>query len=325
MPVKNLDRYLTDCLSSIVDQSFIDWELIIVNDHSTDQTLSILEEFSKKDERIRYLTNTGKGITPALQIAIEECSGEFLTRFDGDDLMPEGRLELMIKAIASSPPKTIVTGKVKYFGDQPISEGYLKYEGWLNKRVDQQDHWNWVYRECVIASPNWMMRRKELEDIQPLGAMTYPEDYNLVLEWYQSGFNVRAVDAITLHWREHAKRTSRNSDYYNQEHFFKLKIEHLVKHQSGSSDLVLWGTDTKGRISAQILDQLQVPFHWMGLNKKSNSKGILGHQVVHYQSIEKLNKPKLLIAVFPPQNQRLSLEKYLHSLNLIMGKDYWYL
>lgn len=325
MPVRDVAPYISDCLESILNQSFKDWELIVINDHATDQTPSIIKEFSEKDARIRCLTNAEKGITPALQTAIGECSGEYLTRFDGDDLMPERRLELMVKAMASTPPKTVITGKVKYFSDQPISEGYLKYEDWLNERIDRQDHWNWVYRECVIASPNWMMRTKELEAIQPLGAMTYPEDYNLVLEWYQSGFSIQVVDAITLHWREHPARTSRNSDHYNQEHFFRLKLEHFVKHESANSDLVLWGTDIKGKVSAQLLDQLKAPFHWMGLSKKNNSKGISGRQIAHYQAIEKLNKPKLLIAVFPPQNQRLTLEKYLHSLNLIMGRDYWYL
>lgn len=324
MPVKNVENYIEDCIHSIRSQSFPDWELIIVNDHSTDATLAFLNTFSSEDDRIQFHLNEGKGIIPALQLAFSLANADFITRFDGDDIMPDKRLALMVKALETSPAKTIVTGKVKYFSDQPISKGYLSYEAWLNDRIDQKDHWQWVYRECVIASPNWIMRRKELSAIGGFDGLTYPEDYDLVLRWNQHGFAVKALDEITLHWREHTARTSRNSEHYNQEYFFRLKVNHFVKHELGNCNLILWGTDTKAKLTAGILHELKIDFRWMGL-QESGSSSIHGHKIDHYTAIEGLADFKLLLAVYPPTAQRTKLESYLHNQRLVRGENYWYL
>lgn len=325
MPVKNLGRYLADCLLSIVNQSFRNWELIIVNDHSTDNTSNIITDFIARDSRINQFQNEGHGIIPALQLALKKTKGTYISRFDGDDIMPAHRLKLMIEAIATTSPKTIVTGKVKYFGEQAISEGYKIYEQWLNDRVDQNDHWDWIYRECVLASPNWMVRKSDLLEIGGFDQLSYPEDYDLVLQWYQHGFKVKSLSETTLDWREHADRTSRNSAHYNQDHFFRLKIKHFVNHQLGGSELVLWGTDTKGKLTKSILDALETPFIWMEMAKSETTRELEGQTVFDYRMIEKRPNIKLLIAVFPPSHQKLALERYLDELGLKHGLNYYFL
>ncbi|OEK00512.1 hypothetical protein BFP97_02860 [Roseivirga sp. 4D4] len=325
MPVKNVVPYIHDCIQSIQGQSFTDWELLVVDDHSTDQTDKVLASFQREDSRIHIYPNQGTGIIPALRLALDKAHGEYVTRFDGDDMMPEGRLQEMVSALDNTPPKTIVTGKVEYFGSQPISKGYQVYEVWLNDRIDQQDHWNWIYRECVIASPNWMLRREELIDMDAFASMTYPEDYDLVLNWYRHGFTVRGLETVTLHWREHPHRTSRNSDHYNQQYFFKLKIRHFVENDLGDHPLVLWGTDVKGKLTAQLLDEMHVGFTWMGLENNVEPKRILGHRILYFKDIEKITNPKLLLSIYPSENQRLPLESYLSDFQLNIGRDYWYL
>lgn len=325
MPVKNVEDYIEDCINSIISQTCKDWELIIINDHSTDATQDLLNDYASKDSRIQSHSNKGRGIIPALQLALSLAKGAYISRFDGDDIMPAGRLSSMSEALDASQPKTIVTGKVRYFSDQPISKGYQTYEAWLNDRIDQNDHWQWAYRECVIASPNWIMRRQELLNIGGFDKLTYPEDYDLVLQWYTHDFTINGLDKVTLNWREHAARTSRNSEYYSQEYFFRLKVQHFVRHQLGDSALVLWGTDTKAKLTAEILIKLEVEFAWMGLIEQDDSKEIFNHPITSYKAIENFQRPKLLIAVYPPEIQRVSLEKYLYSLDLLMGKHCWYL
>ncbi len=325
MPVKNVAKYIEDCIHSILNQSFEDWELIVVNDWSTDNTLELIQNFIASDDRIQCCPNEGHGIIPALQLALSKTHGEFITRFDGDDIMPTDRLAVMVKAMEASSPKTIVTGKVKYFSDHPISEGYQNYEHWLNERIDQNDHWDWVYRECVIASPNWMMRRKELIEIGGFNELNYPEDYDLVFRWYLNDFSVKGLNQVTLHWREHSERTSRNSTHYDQEHFFRLKMRHFAQNTNNESNLVLWGTDTKGKLAATILDELEIEFTWMDLPKSNRAQELMGHHILDYRMIEKTDNSKLLISVFPSEYQKLQLERYLNDLRLQHGQDYHYL
>jgi glycosyltransferase involved in cell wall biosynthesis len=325
MPVKNAGKYLHECLSSIRRQTFPFWELIVVNDHSEDTTEEILQAHCLEDERIRVFNNPGNGIIPALQHALSVSTGDFITRMDGDDLMPEDKLELMTSALSTQPVKTIVTGKVDYFGTEPVSEGYLGYQRWLNERIDRKDHWDWIYRECVIASPNWMIRKADLMAMGGFDCLSYPEDYHLVLRWYQHGFRLVALDATTLHWREHPERTSRTSHHYNQEHFFRLKIDHFLNHQLENQSLILWGAGSKGRLTASLLDQHGQAFQWMDINPEKYPGGIDGHPIGKFTDIEAQSGYKLLIAVFPPDKERSRLEKYLLDKGLKMGVDYWYL
>lgn len=325
MPVKNTGKYLHECLSSIRRQTFSFWELIVVNDHSTDDTLPVLQQHMLEDNRIQVFQNTGQGITPALALAFSKTRGEFITRMDGDDVMPETRLEIMTRAMEALPRKTVITGKVRYFSTEAVSEGYVSYQNWLNERIEQKDHWDWIYRECVIASPNWMCRKTDLKEIGGFATLSYPEDYHLVLKWYEHGFSVYSLPETTLLWREHPERTSRNSDLYDQSHFFKLKIKHFVRHSLGKATLVLWGVGNKGRLTAQILDVQGQDFTWMDMNPDKYPDGITGHAIGKFTDVEEQNDFKLLIAVFPLEKERLRLEKYLSDNGLKMGVDYWYL
>lgn len=325
MPVKNAGKYLHECLSSIRRQTFSFWELVVVNDHATDNTLQILQQHASEDERIRIFNNDGKGITPALTKALHESKGEFITRMDGDDQMTDTRLEIMTKVLALQPAKTLVTGKVRYFGSEPISAGYVAYQNWLNKRVTLDDHWDWVYRECVIASPNWICRKEDLLSIGGFAPLSYPEDYHLVLKWYTHAFKIHSLPQTTLLWREHSERTSRTSEYYDQSHFFRLKIGHFLAHSLKDSKLVLWGTGVKGRLTAEILDEHQQAFDWMDLSPYKYPDGIQGHSIGSFQDIQPISNFKLLIAVYPPEKERIRLEEYLLKSGLEMGRDFWYL
>lgn len=325
MPIKNLGHYISETLQSIIQQTYQNWELIIVNDHSIDKTSNIIDAFTKRDLRIKHYQNEGNGIIPALQLAFSKTKGEYISRFDGDDIMPSDRLKLMTEAIARAAPKTIVTGKVKYFSDQAISKGYEAYEQWLNERVDQNDHWDWVYRECVIASPNWMVHSNDLLKMGGFKKLSYPEDYDLVLQWYQHGFKIKSIPETTLLWREHPERTSRKSPHYNQDHFFRLKIKHFINHQLEGSELILWGTDTKGKLTKSLLDESKTPFTWMEMSKPGSTRELDGQTVFDFRSIEERTNYKLLIAVFPPQEQMAKLEEYLSNQGLYKGNDYWYL
>ncbi|MFY0592391.1 glycosyltransferase family 2 protein [Roseivirga sp.] len=325
MPIKNLGHYVSETIESASSQTYENWELIIINDHSTDNTAQIALDLAQREERIKLVENESKGIIPALQKGLAVAKGQYISRIDGDDIMPKERLQLMVEALAGSEPKTVVTGKVKYFGTPPISEGYTKYEHWLNNRIDLKDHWQWVYRECVIASPNWMVRKSELKAIGEFTDLQYPEDYDLVLKWYRQGFQVKSIPKTTLLWREHAARTSRNSTNYQQETFFRLKIRHFVKHELKDSQLIVWGTDKKGKLAKQLLDELGIPFSWMGLSIPNESHKVLNQKVFDYRAVENENNFKLLITVFPNAHQRAALEDYLSDLNLQHGKCYFYL
>lgn len=326
MPFKNSMKYLSDCLESIQNQSYPYWELIAVDDHSEDRSAEFIVRFFQNNTQVTVIKNEGIGIIDALQTALNQCTGTYLTRMDSDDFMPEKRLELMQEAMQSSKPKTIVTGKVKY--EAPVlSSGYLKYENWLNNINKKAESWKHIYRECVIASPNWMIRRSELIAMNAFADLSYPEDYHLVLKWYSLGFQVKYIDKMTLIWREHPDRTSRNSPNYNQEKFFELKIQHFLNHDYQTKNLVLWGVGVKGRLTADLLEKRNVTFHWMDLHPKKFKQGIKGHKIESFQKLEELDSrsTQILLAIYPEKEQKENMEYYLKKHGYILGHNFWYL
>ena len=90
MPVYNASRYLRDCIDSILSQSFTDFELLIVDDGSTDDSVEIIRSYS--DSRIRLIENKHDYIG-SLNLLLQEARGKYIARMDADDVMLPNRLE----------------------------------------------------------------------------------------------------------------------------------------------------------------------------------------------------------------------------------------
>jgi glycosyltransferase involved in cell wall biosynthesis len=314
LPFRNAAPWIAETISSIRAQDFADWELICINDHSEDESAAIAHSIA--DERITLLENAGKGIMPALQTGLTHAQGEFITRMDADDIMPSGRLSLLYEQISQSPGKTIATGKVSYFSEAEVSEGYRKYEAWLNERIDNHDHYDHIYRECVIASPNWITRKADLIEHKIFDALIYPEDYHMTFLWKEKGFAIKGIPEVTLHWREHPLRTSRNSDVYDQASFFALKLREFVR-QDMKGSLAILGAGTKGKLCASFLEEQCVEFQLYDLEPKR-------YDGANYsvKSTEELQEDQALIAVYP--DDRAPLERFLTAKGFTIGRNAWY-
>jgi len=323
MPVKNAAPFLAQTLASLKAQSYTNWELIAIDDHSQDSSQTILDNASQKDPRVKVFKNKGAGIIPALEQARQAAQGTYLGRLDADDLFPPQRLKIMVSALSRSKKRTVVTGQVRYFGEPEISPGYRKYEKWLNANLTDANPWKQVYRECVVASPNWLMRSRELEEMGGFKDLQYPEDYDLVFKWYAAGYALHSLPEVTLLWREHPLRTSRQSEHYQQKAFFTLKLQRFLEIESPTHNLVLWGEGAKARLSAKFFKDKGQPFHWLSLSPK---KATPQRQALeHYSILETYPKPKVLVAVYPPKAHRLKMENYFRNLGLVEGQDWWYL
>lgn len=319
LPFHNAAPWISATIQSIHAQTYADWEVIAIDDFSTDDSYTILEQYAASDSRIRLYKNSAKGIIPALQLGLSNATGDFLTRMDADDLMPENRLTLMVTHLNTLPEKAIVTGKVKYFSKSDVSEGYLAYENWLNERVENGDYFDHIYRECVVASPNWVARTAEIRDANIFSELKYPEDYDMTFRWLQQGFSIHGINETTLLWREHPERTSRNSEVYDQESFFQLKINWFCDLHSTES-LAILGAGTKGKLTAELLLNRHIDFKWFDLDWKNYGAPVYGKTI---ENFEELRAEKLLIAIYP--KNRKPLLAYLHEKGFEIGKNAWFL
>lgn len=130
VPIYNVEKYIDRCIESLLKQTLTDWELILIDDCSPDNSIEIIEEYAKKDSRIivkRYDVNHGPMI--ARRWGDKIASGEYITYCDGDDMLPDNALELLYNA-AVETGADIVSGNMTYVsinGTKKIFESILNY------------------------------------------------------------------------------------------------------------------------------------------------------------------------------------------------------
>jgi glycosyltransferase involved in cell wall biosynthesis len=298
MPVKNAEPFLTNCINSILSQTETDWELIAVNDGSTDHSKAILEQFSKTDKRIQVLVNDGVGIIDALRLAYSRSNGNLITRMDADDIMPPLKLETLKRNLLSFKKGNIAIGQVKYFSDEGLKDGYRYYESWLNRLTKNGTNYSDIYRECVIPSPCWMVFREDLDKCGAFDSDVYPEDYDLCFRFYGNGLKPIPSSDVLHHWRDHNSRSSRNDPNYADNRFLDLKLHWFLEldHQPKKT-LVVWGAASKGKALAKGLLKAGVNFRWMCNNPNKINKHVYDKLIENVEGISDLSDLQVLVAV----------------------------
>jgi len=277
IPFKNTEQYLLECVDSILKQSYTNWEVIAINDNSTDKSKGIMDNYATKDKRIKTYTNTGSGIIEALRLAFSHCKGDYITRMDSDDIMTPNKLKVMVNSLLKHGEKHIAVGQVSYFSSSGISNGYDRYEKWLNKLTAKGNNYTEIYKECTIPSPCWMAAREDFENSGGFTPNRYPEDYDLAFRFYENGLQCIPCDEKLHLWRDYDTRTSRTSEHYAQNYFLDLKIHYFLKlNYDADRPLIIWGAGAKGKSIAKALISKKIDFHWLCNNPNKIGKDIYG-------------------------------------------------
>ena len=322
MPVFNAAPFLRECLDSVIAQSEKGWQLCAVDDFSTDKSYDILCEYAEKDKRIISLKNDEKGIIAALRIAYKKADGDFLTRMDADDKMPHRKLELLKKTLLTAGENHVATGLVRYFSDAELGAGYQRYEAWLNDLTVRDAHYSEIYKECVIPSPAWLIRRADFEKCGAFDFDLYPEDYDLCFRFYENKMKIAPVQEIVHLWRDHSGRTSRNDETYANNAYFNLKLPYFLRLEYDKKrPLVLWGAGKKGKTIARFLEAEKVPFDWICNNKRKWGLKLFSAEMHPPEYLRRLQNPQIIIAVAAPDGRKEILQ-FMQENNLKQGVNY---
>lgn len=324
IPFKNTSAYLDECLNSILNQTYSNWECIIVDDYSTDNSYSIVKNFAKNDSRIKLHKNNGKGIIDGLKTAFRHCKGEYITRMDSDDIMISNRLEVMLNSLKTYGKKHLAVGKVKYFRTGGVSDGYTKYQHWLNKLTETGSNYSEIYKECVIPSPCWMLHREDFVACDGFNPNRYPEDYDLTFRFYKANYTCIPCDTVLLLWRDYSERTSRNHEHYAQNYFLDIKVHYFLDlNYDNTRPLTIWGAGAKGKTVAKLLQKQNVPFFWICDNPKKIGKQIYDVTLQSFNYLEQLYQPQSIVTV-ANEDAQTEIKQYFNRQNMIAMTDYFF-
>ena len=139
MPVRNDASVIANCLDDIAKQSFENYELLIVDDGSTDETPHILEKTKGRDARVRIIRTSANGIVSALNTGLAECKGDYIARMDADDRMKKTRLGKQLEFMQENPELDLIGCRVEGFTDSgTFPESGIQYQSWSNSLIDRK-------------------------------------------------------------------------------------------------------------------------------------------------------------------------------------------
>jgi glycosyltransferase involved in cell wall biosynthesis len=184
IPCYNYAHLINETLDSILLQTYANWEVLVVNDGSTDNTLEVVSHYQKNDDRIRYISITNSGPSRARNVGIEASKGEFLMFIDADDLMPPPKLESHIKHFEKFPELDISYSDGLYFDERYpeilYRRGSLRNQVWIPKLINKKGFqviYELLRRNIMpICSP--LFRKRVINNVGLLD-----EDYYYMEDW----------------------------------------------------------------------------------------------------------------------------------------------
>lgn len=325
MAVKDTEPYLRECLDSILAQTYENWELLAVNDHSSDQSPQIIQEYAEKDARVRFLNSDTPKLIPTLQVGYRASEGLLINRMDSDDKMPEDKIQALVTEWMKHGKGVVIAGGTEHFVDEGVvGDGFIRYECWLNEVARTSTHYQEIYRECVIPSHCWLVHREDFDSVGAFDPIVYPEDYDLCFRFYRLGLKIVGLDKILHYWRDRSDRISRTWDEYKDNRYFDLKLRFFYEiDRDRSRPLVLWGAGRNGKDMAKLLLTYEDSFHWVCDNERKIGKDIYGITMEHFDDIPKLKNAQIIIVVSSPDG-KMEIEEQLHSWNKKPVFDYWF-
>lgn len=136
IPVYNVEKYLVYCLESIKNQTYTNIEIICINDGSTDNSLNILNEYSKKDSRIKVLSQPNQGQSIARNEAINITNGKYIYFLDSDDMIELNTLEITVKHLEERQLDILFFDGCAIFENNELEECYSKYKTMYKKNIN---------------------------------------------------------------------------------------------------------------------------------------------------------------------------------------------
>ena len=193
MPCYNASATLDEAIESILRQSLVDFELVAVDDGSTDDTVTRLIQWARADARIKPVSQPHKGIVHALNIGMEFCHSPYIACMDADDRSLEHRLELQANFLDENPHVDLVSCQVCGFPNGQVREGFRIYLDWLNSLLTDADIRREIFVESPLPHPSVMYRKQRVIAVGAYQEVAWVEDYDSWLRLYLACVGARGA------------------------------------------------------------------------------------------------------------------------------------
>lgn len=216
VPVYNMERYLTQCVESILAQTFTNWELLLVDDGSTDNSGKMCDEWSKQDNRVKVIHKENTGQADSRNIALKNARGRYIGFVDSDDWIEPNMYETMYSVATQQDADIVICG----YADEYVKRAEVYNND--NKTViyTQDEAIERLIYDNEIRSYLWdkLFRREILGDEMPKGRIF--EDYAIMPRWFANAKKIVSLHVPLYHYRQRRGSTIYSDPAKNRYMFF---------------------------------------------------------------------------------------------------------
>jgi glycosyltransferase involved in cell wall biosynthesis len=328
IPCYNAADTIHEALESIAHQTFTDFEVIAVDDGSTDDTSKILRYWAQEDSRFRVLSYPHKGIIETLNAGLDNCCAPLITRMDTDDRSHPERISRQVEYLNRHPEVGLVSCLVSGFPEKQVRRGFQIYMQWLNSLLTDVNIRREIFIESPFPHPSVTFRKDIIKRIGGYQEHGWAEDYDLWLRLYLSGMRFAKLPDFLLEWREHSDRLTRTDSRYSLENFLRAKAHYLARGPLvGRDAVIIWGAGMTGRRLSKHLIREQVPLAvFIDVDQHKIGRTLRGVPIISREELNtKLSgfKNPIILAAVGARGARALIREYLTSIGMLEGEDWW--
>ena len=204
LPVYNGERHIAQSIQSVLAQQHKNFELLIINDGSTDQSSAIIRLFP--DTRIRYFEQENKGVSAARNVGLQNMQGDFFCFLDSDDCLTENSISSRLLIFEKDGSVSFVDGKVKIFNKDLsaiINEWTPRFKGNPFRKM-------FLFSDKCFFGPTWLVKRLKDTPYKVEESLKYCEDIMFYVSISRNGLYSYTNECI-LHYRKHASSAMRST------------------------------------------------------------------------------------------------------------------
>jgi len=321
LPFYNTERTLKYSVKSILNQNFTDFELLLINNNSTDKSFEIAEKLEKSDNRIKLLQEKKQGVVFASQKGFDCVTSDFVARADADDVWYPNKLSLQYAFLKKHPKIDVVSCRVRYIGN-PDNIGMFTYVKNTNKHLTHAKISLNRFSELQVINPTILFRKNIAEKFGFYKEGNFPEDYELFLRWIEKGVKYHKLSENLLDWYDSETRLTRIDKRYSFDAFYRIKSEYLFRFLKENNpffpEIVAWGAGKLSKKRVKYLEDKGIKIkYFIDVDKKK----INDKTVISYKDIpEPINI--FIVSFVNNRGIRDKIRDFLLSKNYLEGKHF---
>ncbi len=321
LPFFNAEKTLNNAIKSVLNQSFTDFDFVLVNNNSTDKSVEIVEKYISQDKRIILLHEKEQGVTFASNKGMQYAKTDYIARTDADDILHKNKLEKQIIFLENNNNIDIVGTRVNYIGDTE-NKGFKAFVDITNKITTSQQIELNRFVELQVINPTIMFRKSVAEKYGYYKHGDFPEDYEMFLRWLDNGVKFYKLEDYLLDWQDSETRLTRTDERYSFDAFYRTKAPYLAKYLSKNNKyhpkVAVWGAGRLSRKRAEMLLDYGIE---IDLFIDIDSKKIKRNNTIHYSKLEKsLNL--FVLSYVSNRGAKEKIKQFLEEKGFIEGKDF---